>query len=81
MLNSNSAGGTIAGLLPCTFRLVISTKTQFLDQIKINSISQLIIGIFKLLRKSPKYFRGITTSVSFLSTLFASYPSSSAPIL
>ena len=81
MLNSNSAGGTIAGLLPCAFRLVISTKTQFLDQIKINSISQLIIGIFKLLRKLPKYSRGITTSVLFLSTLFASYPSSSAPIL
>ena len=79
--NVISAGGTIAGLLPCAFLLVISAKTQFLDQVKINSTSQLISGIFKLLQKLLKCFSGITTLVSFLSTLFASYPSSSLPTL
>ena len=70
--NVISAGGTIAGLLPCAFLLVISAKTQFLDQVKINSTSQLISGIFKLLQKLLKCFSGIATSVSFLPTLFAS---------
>ena len=40
--NVISAGGTIAGLLPCAFLLVISAKTQFLDEDKINFTSQLI---------------------------------------
>ena len=56
ILNSNSAGETIAGLF----------------KININSISQVISGIFKLLQKLIKYFSGITTSVSFLPILFAS---------
>ena len=81
ILNSNPVGGTIAGLLPCAFLLVISAKTQFFDQVKINSTSQLINGIFKLLQKLLKCFSGITTLVSFLPTLFASYPSSPSPIL
>ena len=42
-------------------------------QVKINSTSQLTSGIFKLLQKFLKYFSGITTSISFLPTLFASY--------
>ena len=81
ILNSNPAGGTIAGLLPCVFLLVISTKTKFSDQVKINSTLQLISGIFKPLQKLLKCFSGVTTSVSFLPTLFASYPSSPSPIL
>ena len=48
--NVVSAGGTIDGILPCAFLLVISVKTQFLDQVDINSTSQLISGIFKLLK-------------------------------
>ena len=40
---------------------VISAKTQFLDQVKINSTSQLINGISKLLQKLLKCFSGITT--------------------
>ena len=72
ILNSNSAGGTIAGL---------SAKTQFLDEVKTNFTAQLINRIFKLLQKLLKCFTGITTSVSFLLTLFTSYPSSSAPML
>ena len=81
ILNYNSAGWTIAGLLPSAFLLVISTKTQFLDQLKINSTSQLISEIFNLLQKLLKCFSGITTWDSFLPTLFTSYPSSPAPIL
>ena len=73
--NVISAGATIAGLLPSAFLLVILTKTQFLDQFKINFISQLINGIFKAFQKLHKCFRGITLLVSFLPTLFASYPS------
>ena len=70
--NSNPVGATIAGgslLFPAS---LISPKTQFFDQVKINSISQLISGIFKLLQELVKCFCGITTSVSFLPTLFAS---------
>ena len=66
--NVISAGGTIARLLPCAFLLVISAKTQSLDQIKINSTSQLINGMFKAFQKLLKCFGGITTSVSFLPT-------------
>ena len=40
---------------------VISAKTQFSDQVKINSTSQLIRGIFKLIQKLLKCFNGITT--------------------
>ena len=72
ILKFNSVGATIAGLSPSTFLTVISAKIQFLDQVKINSNSQLISGIFKLPQKLLKCFSGITTSVSFLPTLFAS---------
>ena len=53
-------GATIAELTPAF--TVISAKTQFLDQVKINSTSQLINGIFKALQKLLKCFNGITTS-------------------
>ena len=72
ILNSNPVGATIAGLSPSASLSVIPTKTQFLDQVKINSTSQLIGGISKLLQKSLKCFSGITTLVSFLPPLFAS---------
>ena len=62
--NSNPVGGY--------FATVISAKTQFFGQVKINSTSQLINGILKLLQKLLKCFSGITTSVSFLPTLFVS---------
>ena len=76
ILNSNPVGATITGatlLFPATLT-VISAKTQFLDQVKINSTSQLINGIFDDLQKLLKCFSGITTSVSFL-------PTSSPPII
>ena len=73
ILKFNSVGGWFAG--------VISAKTQFLDQVKINSTWQLISGIYKLLQKLLKCLSGIKTSVSFLPTLFSLYPSSSSPIL
>ena len=81
ILNSNALGGTIAGLSPCALLLVTSAKTQFFDQVKISSTSQLISRIFKLFQKLLKCFSGITISVSFLPTLFASYPSSPSPTL
>ena len=71
--NVNTTGATIAGLLPSASFAVISAKTQFFDQVKISSTSQLISRIFKLLQKLLKCFNGITTSVSFLPTLFPSY--------
>ena len=71
ILNSNPVGATIAGLAAAC--IVISAKIQFLDQVKINSISQLISGIFKLLQKLLKCFSGIITSVAFLPTLLALY--------
>ena len=37
ILNSNPIGATIAGLPPCAALTYISAKTQFLDQVKINS--------------------------------------------
>ena len=54
-------GATIAESPPCAALTVISAKTQFLDQFKINSTSQLISGIFKLLQKLLKCFSGVTT--------------------
>ena len=80
ILNVAPDGATTAELLPCA-SLVISAKTQFLDQFKINSTSQLILGIFKAFQKLLEFFSGITTLVSFLPTLLASYPSSSSPTL
>ena len=59
ILNFAPDGATIAGLAAAF--TVISAKTQFLDQVKINSTSQLINGIFKLLQKLLKYFSRITT--------------------
>ena len=72
-LNSNPVGAIIAGLLFCASLTVTSAKTQFLDQVKINFTSKLISGIFNLFQKLLECFSGITTSVSFLPTLFASY--------
>ena len=61
-LNFAPDGATIAGLLPSASLAAISTKTQFFDQVKISSNSQLISGIFKLLQRLLKCFNGITTS-------------------
>ena len=61
ILNFAPDGATIAGLPPCASLTVMSAKTQFLDQVKINSTPQLISGIFKLLQKLLKYLRGTTT--------------------
>ena len=78
--NVISAGAKIAGLSPCAALTVISAKTQFLDQVKINSTSQLINSMSNALQKLLKCFSGITILVSFLPTL-STYPSSSSPRL
>ena len=72
ILNSNPVGATISGLPPYASLSVISAKTQFFDQVKINPASQSISEILKLLQKLLKCFSGIATSVLFLPTLFAS---------
>ena len=68
--NSNPVGGTIAVTAGSALRwvspVVISSKTQYLGQSKINSISQLIKGISKLLQKLIKCLNDTTISVSFL---------------
>ena len=51
ILNFAPDGVTIAGLPSCAFLAVVSVKTKFYDQVKINSTSQLISGIFKLFQK------------------------------
>ena len=61
ILNVAPDGATIAPLAPCTALIVISTKTQFLDHVEINSTSQLVNGICKLLQKLLECFSGITT--------------------
>ena len=81
ILNVAPDGATTAGLLPCASLLVISAKTQFLDQFKINSTSQLINGILKAPQKLLKCFSGITTfafateslSSGVFPTIFALY--------
>ena len=81
ILKFNPVGATIVGLSLSASLSVISTKTQLLDQVKMNSTSQLISGIFKLLQKLLKYFRGITTfafineslSCRFFSCILALY--------
>ena len=48
ILNVAPEGATVAG--SASVSTVISAKTLFLGQVKINSTSQLISGIFKLLQ-------------------------------
>ena len=51
--NSNPVGAKVSGgsLLFLAALTVISAKAHFLDQVKINSISQLINDIFNVLQK------------------------------
>ena len=64
-------GTTTAGLPPCAFRVVILAKTQFFEQVKNNSTSQLINGIFKLLQNLLKCFSG-TTNFAFVNESLSS---------
>ena len=61
ILNVAPDGATIAGLPSCAAFTFILAKAQFLDQVKTNSTSQLINGIFKTLQKLLKCFSGIAT--------------------
>ena len=72
ILNFAPDGATIAGSASAS--AVISTKAQFLDQVKINSTSQLISGTFRLLQKLLKYFRGITNFACVNESLFSVFP-------
>ena len=68
---SNQVGAMIGGLASAS--TVISARTHFFVQVRIISTSQLINSISNLLQKLLKGFSGITTSVSFVPALFASY--------
>ena len=68
ILNSAPDAATIAGLAAAS--VVISAKTQFLDQVKINSTPQLISGIFKLLEKLLKCFCRTTSFNSLMNHYF-----------
>ena len=52
---------------------VISAKTQFLNQVKINYTAQLISEIFKLLQKLLKYFKEITSFTFVNESLFSGF--------
>ena len=69
ILNFAPDGATIAGSAAAVTD--ISAKIQFLDQVKINSTSQLISGTFNLLQKLLKYFRRIA-SFTFVNESFFS---------
>ena len=69
ILNVAPDGAAIAGSASAS--TVIPAKTQFLDQVKINSTSQLINRIFKLLQKLLEYFSGITTFAFVNESLFS----------
>ena len=62
ILNVSPDGATIDGSASAS--TVISAKTQFLNQVRIISTSQLINGISKLLQKLLKCFNGTMTSAS-----------------
>ena len=65
-------GATIAG--SASESTVISAKTQFLDQLRIISTSQLINDISKLLQKLLKCFDGTTTSAFVNESSFSVFP-------
>ena len=69
ILNVKPDGAAIAGLAPAF--TVISTKIHVLDQFKVNSILQLINGIFNAHQKLLKCFSGITTFTSVNESLFS----------
>ena len=52
--------GKIGSVLQFPSLVVLLINTQFLDQVKISSISQLINGIFRVLQKLLKCFNTIT---------------------
>ena len=64
ILNVAPNRATIAGSANAS--TVISAKTQFLNELRINSTSQLISRMSKFLQTLLKCFKGITTSVSFV---------------
>ena len=72
ILNVAFVGALDAELSPSASLVVISVKTQFLDQGKIRFTSQLINGTSEVLQKLPRRFNetGNLTSVVFQSLGF-----------
>ena len=76
ILNVAPDGATIAGgslLFPAALT-IISAKTQFSNQVRIISTSQLINNISKLLQKLLKCFNVTTASVSVNESLSCAFP-------
>ena len=58
------------------YLVALRISTQFLNQVKINFISQLISGIVKLLQKLVKYFNDTTILTLFFAKLVCIVPPS-----
>ena len=68
--------GTTGSASESAFFFAFLISTQSVNQVKINSTSQLISGILKILQKLFKYFNGATILTSFFVKLFYVKPPS-----
>ena len=67
----------LAGLSPCAGTaacVIISVKTQFLDQVKVKDTSQLINGISNVFHKLLRCYNGPANSTSLVSPLAGVFP-------
>ena len=73
IVNVAPVGAAIAGVLgivPCAKTatcVIISVKTQFLDQVKVKGTSQLINGVSNVLQKLRRCFNGTANSTPLVS--------------
>ena len=74
ILNATPVGAAIAGLYPCAAVVVISAKTQFLDQFKVKGTSQLINGISSISQKLLRYFNGTENLARYVFPSLAVFP-------
>ena len=67
----------ISGVFPCAGTaayVIISVKTQFLDQVKVKDTSQLINGMSNVLQILVRCFNGTANSISLVSLLTTVFP-------
>ena len=66
----------LTGRIPCALAVVvvISVKTQFIDQVNIKDTSQLTNGISNVFEKLLRCFNGTGNSTSFVFPLLAVFP-------
>ena len=65
-LNVAPVGASVAGGIPCALAavVVISAKTQFIEQVNVKNTSQLTCGIFNVFEKLLRCFNGTENSAS-----------------